>query len=72
MADNAMAQGPAWQAGTPVRVRNRFDRRWTSGFEIESSRDAEDHGRSLYLLRRRSDGSTLPVTFGEDELGPDD
>ena len=66
-----MAQQQAWQVGTRVRVRNRFDRSWTTGFEIESSREADDHGRSLYVLRRRSDGSTLPVSFDEDELGPD-
>ena len=46
--------------GTKVEVRNGFDGRWSKGFEIL---DANGEG---YRLRRLSDGSVLPRTFGDD------
>lgn len=71
MAMEERRSRPRWGKGVLVRVRTRFDRSWTSGFEIESSQESEGHGRTLYFLRRRSDGSTLPTSFDEDELGPE-
>lgn len=43
--------------GTEVDVRCRFDQHWAHGFEIA---EAAPGG---YRLRRRSDGSVLPVEF---------
>jgi hypothetical protein len=43
--------------GAAVEVINRFERRWSRGFEIA---DAVVGG---YRVRRRSDGSVLPVVF---------
>ncbi|MDQ1510444.1 MAG: hypothetical protein QOG50_2288 [Actinomycetota bacterium] len=40
-----------------VEVRTHFDGRWVGGFEIADVRE------DRYLLRRRSDGTTLPVEF---------
>lgn len=62
---------PQWSTGARVRVRNRFDRSWTSGFEIAEHEAQEGDGRSSYVVRRLSDGSTLPVAFDEEELRPD-
>lgn len=45
------------EMGASVEVRRRFDRAWATGFEIA---DASNDG---YRLRRRSDGSVLPVAF---------
>ena len=47
-----------------IEVRSRFDGRWVGGFEIA----AEDHNR--FLLRRRSDGSVLPVPFPAGDIRP--
>jgi hypothetical protein len=52
--------------GTHVEVRQRFEARWSRGFEIAEACD--EHGRVKYTLRRRSDGSILPVQFDEDDL----
>jgi hypothetical protein len=43
-------------------VRSHFDGRWVSGFEIAGVRE------DRYLLRRRSDGTTLPVEFPAHEI----
>ncbi len=52
--------------GTKVEVRDRFDRRWTRGFEVaENVETGEGAG---YRIRRLSDGSVLPVVFGADEV----
>ena len=52
--------------GTKVEVRDRFDRRWTRGFEVaEIVETGEGAG---YRIRRLSDGSVLPVVFGADEV----
>jgi hypothetical protein len=52
--------------GTRVEVQSRFDRAWARGFEV-----AEELGEGescQYRVRRRSDGSVLPVLFGGDEV----
>ena len=56
--------------GTRVEVRSRFESRWTRGFEVADQVDGErdDHGEAMYKVRRRSDGSILPVTFSEADL----
>jgi hypothetical protein len=51
--------------GTRVEVRSRFDASWARGFEIaEVLADAQPS----YRVRRRSDGSVLPVLFTGDDL----
>jgi hypothetical protein len=52
--------------GTRVEVRSRFEARWSRGFEIAARDDSLQPPQ--YQLRRRSDGSILPVLFGEDDL----
>lgn len=49
--------------GTAVEVRNRFDGRWSKGFEVV---DVDDDGR--YLVRRQSDGTVLPVALATDDV----
>ena len=48
--------------GRRVEVRNRYDQRWTGGFEVLQIRDDK------YVLRRLSDGAVLPTTFSPDEV----
>jgi hypothetical protein len=55
-------------AGTRVEVRSRFDERWTRGFEVSEVLEGEGSEMPRYRVRRRSDGSILPVTFTDDEL----
>jgi hypothetical protein len=52
--------------GTRVEVRSRFDRAWARGFEV-AEQVTEDRARR-YRVRRRSDGSVLPVLFEDDEI----
>jgi len=52
--------------GTRVEVRSRFEAAWTRGFEV-AERIGDGIG-SRYKLRRRSDGSILPVLFDEADL----
>lgn len=52
----------ALQPGTRVEVRNRFEGRWTRGFEVTSI--VEDG----YQVRRLSDGSELPTVFVADDV----
>jgi hypothetical protein len=59
-----------WRKGLRVRVRNRFTRSWSSGFEVEGH--AASGRGSRYWIRRHSDGSTLPSAFDEDEVAPED
>ncbi len=61
---------PLVEPGTRVEVRSRFDQRWARGFEVaevlappEISPEAPS-----YRVRRRSDGSVLPVVFVDDDL----
>jgi hypothetical protein len=56
-----------WPTGTGVEVRNRYDGRWSAGFEIA------DIERDLlsspgYRLRRRSDHAVLPAVFDASQL----
>jgi hypothetical protein len=50
-----------------VEVRGRFESKWTRGFEVAEQVDAEG-GAPMYQVRRRSDGSILPVPFCESDL----
>ncbi|MGZ4734855.1 MAG: hypothetical protein ACXVKA_12015 [Acidimicrobiia bacterium] len=52
--------------GTRVEVRSRFNRAWARGFEVAEQVPADEGLR--YRVRRRSDGSVLPVLFDDDEL----
>ncbi|HEY1737752.1 MAG TPA: hypothetical protein VGI86_03535 [Acidimicrobiia bacterium] len=54
------------KVGTRVEVRNRFDARWSRGFEIVDIQS--DPPPPHYLLRRRSDGNLLPAEFNENDL----
>jgi hypothetical protein len=51
--------------GAAVEVVNRFERRWSRGFEVV---EVVTGG---YRVRRRSDGSVLPVVFPESALRVD-
>ncbi len=53
--------------GTHVEVRSRFESRWSRGFEIVHC-DDDAHGDRRYQVRRRSDGSILPVLFDANDL----
>jgi hypothetical protein len=48
--------------GTKVEVKQRFDGRFTKGFEIAGV----DGDR--YRLKRLSDATVLPATFGRTEI----
>jgi hypothetical protein len=52
--------------GTHVEVRSRFEARWSRGFEV--SEIVHNEGAERFRLRRRSDGSELPVLFEADDL----
>lgn len=52
--------------GTRVEVRSRFEARWTRGFEIAAYDESVDP--PVYRVRRRSDGSILPVGFGPEDV----
>ena len=54
------------QPGVTVHVRNRFDGRWVSGFEVAEVDGAP--GAEQVRLRRRSDGAVLPLPFETDEI----
>jgi hypothetical protein len=56
--------------GTRVEVRSRFESKWTRGFEVADMVDdgGGHRGERMYKVRRRSDGSILPVTFPEHDL----
>ena len=58
--------------GTRVEVRSRFESKWTRGFEVADLVDGDPDGRGnnepMYNVRRRSDGSILPVPFAEADL----
>ena len=57
--------GAPYGVGTRVEVTNRFDRRWSRGFEV-----AEVVGAG-YRLRRVSDGRVIPVVFSAPEVRPE-
>jgi len=52
--------------GTRVEVRSRFEAAWSRGFEVAERVELGSAAR--YKLRRRSDGSILPVLFDETDL----
>jgi hypothetical protein len=52
--------------GTRVEVRSRFESKWARGFEV--AEQVTTQGTPVYRVRRRSDGSILPVEFPEDDL----
>jgi hypothetical protein len=51
------------EPGTRVDVRNRFEGRWSRGFEILEQTDD-----GAYLVLRLSDRSVLPEAFGRDDV----
>ena len=55
---------PRWPVGTPLEVRNRFDRAWAGGFEVAAVRDEGP----TYRVRRLSDRAVLPAVFVPAEL----
>jgi hypothetical protein len=52
--------------GTHVEVRTRYEQRWSRGFEVAEIVQAAD--REQFRVRRRSDGSQLPVLFDANDL----
>jgi hypothetical protein len=52
--------------GQDVDVRNRFDGRWVSGFEVATVDGTP--GEEQVRLRRRSDGAVLPLAFSAAEV----
>jgi hypothetical protein len=52
--------------GSHVEVRSRFEDKWSRGFEV--SEIVNTNGRDRYRVRRRSDGSILPVLFEQTDL----
>jgi hypothetical protein len=56
---------PLLEPGTRVEVKRRFDAKWSRGFEVL------DHASDGYRLVRLSDGTTLPVPFGPDDVRPE-
>jgi hypothetical protein len=60
-ADHSLRIG-VLAAGTPVDVKNRYIRSWSSGFEVAALVE------SGYLIRRMSDQSILPDVLGFDEV----
>jgi len=52
--------------GTRIEVRTRFDQHWARGFDVAEIVDAAAVPR--YRVRRRSDGSVLPVLFDDDDV----
>jgi hypothetical protein len=54
------------EPGTRIEVRSRFDRAWARGFEL--AEEIPEGAELRYRVRRRSDGSILPVLFAGDEV----
>jgi hypothetical protein len=54
------------RSGTRVEVLSHFDAHWARGFEVAEV--VQQTGHKRYRVRRRSDGSVLPVLFGDDDL----
>lgn len=55
-------QDAAFTPGMRVEVLSRFDSSWKRGFEVDT---VVPDG---YLVRRLSDGATLPACFAESDL----
>ena len=58
-------RAPSFAVGTRVEVTNRFDRRWSRGFEVVEIVSAG------YRLRRLSDGTVIPAVFVPNEVRAD-
>jgi hypothetical protein len=56
------------QPGTRIEVRSRFDDRWARGFEVVEVVEPNHNDHPRYRVRRRSDGSVLPVLFEDDDV----
>jgi hypothetical protein len=54
--------------GTRVEVRSRFESKWSRGFEVADLVEDAGPGEAMYKVRRRSDGSILPVNFPATDL----
>jgi hypothetical protein len=55
---------PELLPGTHVEVLTRYQRSWTTGFEVEAV------DRRGYLLRRQSDGYVLPIAIPARHVRP--
>ena len=64
--EGAWQQGDRLSTGMAVQVRNRFDGRWVSGFEVADEPDSH-----TYEIRRRSDRTVLPERFPRSQLRPE-
>ena len=60
------AEKPETGPASVVEVRNRFDGRWSIGYEIAEADVCQDPTR--YRIRRRRDGAVLPSWFRPDEV----
>ena len=56
--------------GTEVEVRTRFQGRWASGFEVDTVHSDRAGRIERYVVRRRSDGTVLPVALNAGEVRP--
>jgi len=54
------------RVGTHVEVRDRFEAKWSRGFEVAEEQRASN--AEQYRVRRRSDGTVLPAWFAGDDL----
>jgi hypothetical protein len=77
MATEEIAMPTVWPPGTRVQVRNSFDGRWASGFEVadvceEAAGATSDCGTAecAYHLLRRSDHAVLPAVFPATRVRP--
>jgi hypothetical protein len=62
--DLGATSGNRLRPGAPVEVRNRYVGSWSGGFAVDH---AEPDG---YVIRRMSDGQSLPATFRPEEVRP--
>jgi hypothetical protein len=51
----------------PVEVRNRFDGRWSGGFEVVEALTDQGAGPN-FRVRRSSDGQVLPELFSAEDV----
>jgi len=56
--------------GTEVEVRTRYQGGWAPGFEVDAVHSDPSDRNDRYVLRRRSDGTVLPVAFTQTEIRP--
>ena len=62
--ENRWSPNAALPPGALVEVRNRFVGSWSAGFTVDH---CEADG---YVVRRTSDGQSLPATFSPEEVRP--